>query len=862
MKRTRKHRPLVGESRPVMHAARSIVMTAALLTPAVASADPFPPRAERILSPGRTVAGEDSAEALVLNPANLANMPGFELRWTGVRCPETRRVACGHALELATPLFLGLATGLRLDYVLPPEGPSGPGFPYNGVNYTWLTWGLAHRVSDRFQIGATLQWSYSRNPYTDDLFGMSIGASYRVNTHFGFSVVAHDINGPSTQRLPPNGFPVLDRTFVGAMAFRPLGTRALELGVEGRYYDVVDQVRPRVVLGIDVPGVGRIRGDVEMQNIGNDATRGILATAGAEIYFNRLSAGGGALFGNALGDAQSVGQYATASLSTTLMPGVPRSERAVYIRLESTPGNRNHVKLLRRLWKLAEDKETTAVTMVIRAEPASSYAHAEELADAFRVLKAHKKKVICSFEDAGPKALYACASADRIVINPAGGIRYAGLKTTHLYLARLLKNLGIRAEFVRIGDHKSAPEQFMNEHASDVARADQEDLLRQYEAVFARNMALYRKIPEDRFREISAKGPFVASEARDAKLVDGYAFDDELERVTHDVLGKKTRYEKAREEKKAPQYFGSRPRIAILYIDGDIIDGRSRTIPLLDTKLVGSYTIAESVKRLREDDNVKAVVLRIESPGGSSMGSDVMWRELKKLNERKPLIVSMGSVAASGGYYVASPARMIFALPLTVTGSIGIFYGKADISELLSKIGVNVEVRKTTPRADAESFYRPFTDDERAELRNKVRQFYDVFLDRVAQGRHMTKDEVDAVGQGRVWAGQQALERKLVDRMGGLRHALEAAREAANLPPDTPIEEHPPVQQTLLDYALGLAGLKAGASISVDAVPVKVREILRAVAPLALYGDGQALARMEWVPLEDTVGVDDDETEY
>lgn len=831
-----------------------------VVTPTSARADqPFPGRAERLLSPGRSVVAEDSAEALVLNPANLGNLPGAEARWTGVRCPDTRRVACGHAIDLATRLPFGLATGLRVDYISPPGGPQGAGFPYNGIDYTWLTWGVGYRFSPKLSFGASLQGSYSTNPYTSGLFGITAGASYRPNTHFGFAAVAHDFNGPSTQVLPPNGYPVLDRQYVLGLAFRPTGTRAVELDVEGKYYDVLEQLRPRAVLGIDVPGVGRIRGDIEVNDLGNDARRGILATAGAEIYFNAFSAGGGALFGSALGRDTSVGEYATASISSYQNPGVPRSERAVSIRLESTPGSRNHVRLLRRLWEIAEDKEIAGVTMVIRAEPASSYAHAEELADAFRVLKAHGKKVVCSFEDAGPKAMYACASANRIVINPAGGLRYSGLKTTHLYLAGLLDKIGVKAEFIRIGAHKAAPEQFMNEHASETAKADQEDLLRQHEAVFARNMALYRNIPEGQFSAISAKGPFVASEARDAKFVDGYAFDDELERVTREVVGRKVGYKKYESEKRAPKTFGPRSRIGLLYVDGNIIDGRSKTVPLLGMKLVGSYTIAESAKSLREDDSIKAVVLRIESPGGSSMASDVMWRELKKLAEKKPLIVSMGTVAASGGYYVATPAKQIFALPLTITGSIGIFYGKADVSGLLGKLGVNVEVRKTTPRADAASFYRGFTDDERAELRHKVQQFYDVFLDRVSQGRHMTKEEVDAVGQGRVWAGQQALDHKLVDQMGGLRHALDAARAAAHLPRDTPIEEYPPVKKSLLGYALDLVGLKAGAGMDVGGLPVQVKEILRGVAPLALYGDGKALAWMEWVPLEDTSGDDDDE---
>jgi protease-4 len=823
--------------------------------------EPFPARAERIISPGRSVVADDSAEALVLNPANLGNMPGPEARVMWVRCPDTKHPSCGIVGELATPLGWGFSTGLRIDHVMPPAGADGLGFPFSGVNYTWLTWGLGYRVSDAFSFGGSIQHSYSENPYTT-LTGLSLGASWRPNTHFGFAAVAHDFNGPATQPLPPNGDPVLGRLFVGGAAFRPTGKRNLELDLEAKYYDVLGQVRPHVVGAFDIPGVGRIRGDVEVNQLGNDARRGVLATAGAEFYFGPFSAGGGALFGNGLGTGSSVGEYVTASITGYTNPGIPPSQKAVYIRMEGTPGTRAHVRLLRNLWRIAEDKNVPAVTMVMRAEPAASYAHAEELADAFRVLKAHGKKVICSFEDAGPKALYACASADKVVVNPAGGIRYSGLKTDHIYLAGMLKKIGVKAEFVRIGAHKGAPEQFMNEHASDVARSDQEDLLRQYEAVYVRNMELYRHIPADQFRQITSKGPFVATEARDYKLVDGFAFDDELERVTQDVVGKKVAYEKFGGEHKAPEYFAPRPRIGLLYIDGDIIDGRSRNVPILDNHLVGSYTIAESIKQLREADNIKAVVLRIESPGGSSMASDVMWRELKKLAEKKPLIVSMGSVAASGGYYVASPAQTIFALPLTITGSIGIFYGKADISELLGKVGINVETRRTNTRADAESIYRGFTEDEKVELQNKVHQFYDVFLDRVSQGRHMTKEEVDAVGQGRVWAGQQALERHLVDRMGGLRHALEAAREAAHLPNDAPISEYPPQEQTLFEWVLGLAGLHAGATMNVDAIPMQVKEVLRGVAPLAAYSDGEALARMEWVPLEDTIGTEDDAVIY
>lgn len=824
--------------------------------------EPMPGRAERLPSPGRSYASEDSAESLVLNPANLAYLPAANARYTGLYCEDTRKVNCGHALGGAVPLPFGLASGLRLDFVRPPGGFEGAGFPYNGNDYAWVTWGLGYRLSSKMALGGSIQWSYSSNDYVDGLVGLSGGIAYRPNTHFGFGLVAHDFNGSSTRRLPPRDLPVLGRSYIGAMAFRPLGTRAVELGVETKFLEGISDADrsgwlPRATLGIDVPGVGRARGDVEVFNLSNERTRGVLATAGLEISFSRFGIGGGAIFGSGLGSSDSAGAYWTASLNGTIEPGVPRMDRAVFFRMESTPGTRSHVALLRRLWKLADDKEIAGVTFVMRSEPASSFAHAEELADAIRLLRARGKKVLCSWEDAGPRALYVCASADKIVVNPAGGLRYAGLRTQHFYLAKLLQNIGVKAEFIRIGDHKLAPEQFTNERASDVGRADHEDLLRNNEAVFVKNLSVYRKLDPDRIREATRRGPFVATEAREAGFVDGFAFDDELERATQDLIGRKVAYRKYVSEVRAPEHFGPRNKIGVLYIDGDIIDGRSRTVPLLDMKLVGSYTIAEAAKQMREDPSIKSVVVRVESPGGSSMASDVMWRELKLLGEKKPLIVSMGSIAASGGYYVSSPGRTVFALPLTITGSIGIFYGKADISELLKKIGVNVEVTKTTPRADAESIFRGFTDDERQELRRKVGQFYDVFLDRVAQGRKMTKEQVDQVGQGRVWTGQQAMQHGLVDRMGGMRQALEAARDAAHLPDDAPVVEYPAVEKSLIEKAIELVGFGYESPLQAT-LPPQIKDAVRAVAPLTVYTGDTPLARLEWVPLEDTVGVEEE----
>jgi protease-4 len=823
----------------------------------VTHADPLPLSADHVATPGRSVASDDTSQAIIVNPANLAWLPAPELRWTWVHCPgSVVKVGCGHAWEVATPLFFGLSTALRIDLVQPPWGGPpdvGVGFPYRGYDFVWLTWGLAARLGEHASFGLSLERAYSQNAYVDGLFGVSAALSWRPNTHFGFSTVARDFNRPSSQLIPTrfqDSFPVLDGRYAFAMAFRPTGRRYLDIGLELQYWQGSDQWTPRATLGIDVPALGRLLGSVEVAHLPNDAQRGVLGMGGLELHFAGLSAGGGALFGSGLGSNGSAAEFVTASVAGYSQPGIPRLPRAVWIQLESTPSTRGHVALLRKLWSLSEQRNVAAVTLVLRASPAGSFAHAEELADAIRVLRARHKKVLCSFEDAGAKTLYVCANADRILVTPAGGVRYAGLASQYVYLKGLLDKLGIRAEFVRVGPHKSAPEQFTNEHAGPVAAADYEDLLAQQEAVFVRNWSLYRHVPEERIREVTRQGPFVTSEAQASGLVDGSAYDDELERATRELVGHDVSYVKYEDETKAPSAFGAPPKIAILYLDGDIIDGRSQHIPLLDLRLVGSYSMVETVKQLREDPTVRAVVLRIESPGGSSLASDVIWRELSLLGQAKPLIVSMGTVAASGGYYIASASRNIFALPLTITGSIGVFYGKADVSGLLDKIGVTVDTYKTAPRADAESFFRGFTPEERRELDQKVEQFYDTFLDRVSKGRGMSKEQIDAVGRGRVWTGQRALEKHLIDRLGGLREALEAAREAAYLPADAPIVELPRESESLLEMALEAAGGGNKLHAPMEALPPALRDLARGLAPLLVYRGDEPLARLEWVELE------------
>jgi protease-4 len=241
------------------------------------------------------------------------------------------------------------------------------------------------------------------------------------------------------------------------------------------------------------------------------------------------------------------------------------------------------------------------------------------------------------------------------------------------------------------------------------------------------------------------------------------------------------------------------------------------------------------------------VVVRVNSPGGSSVAAEVMWRQLKLTAEKKPTVVSMGTVAASGGYYLAMGAKRVFASPLTVTGSIGVFYGKADVSELLNRIGVDVETYRTSPRADAESLFRPFSEDERAVLEQKVQLWYQDFVKRVADGRKMSPEAVHEVAQGRVWTGEQAHARGLVDELGGLRQALAYAREQAGLAEDAAIVELPVVEQPLLARLLGLGGFQGFSASLLDApMPKGLTETLRALGPFVIHDEEAPLMRMEY----------------
>lgn len=822
----------------------------------------FVPSQAGVIAPGRSIAGNDDASALSTNPANLGFLPAGEFRWTWVNTPQEARVEQrGHSFDMATPLLGGFSAGVRLDLVRPYRFDPAIKSSNATSDYEQLVFGFGFAASKSVSTGFSITSLMSDDTRYSGLVGLNAALTLRPNSFTSLSFVARSFNNDQNSVLVRQ-----DRAYDVGLTLRPTARREVELGVEARYSEAAQDWIPKATLGVDIRYIGRLRGDISLPEP-RDGTRTWQATAGLDI--NGLTGWnssyyGGAVFGQQGPSGSSTngwgGFYMGAAFRGYREPGLPTGDYGIKLRIESVPGDREHVKLLRAFWRVAQDPEVKAIALVLKAEPASSLAHAEELGDAIRMVRSRGKKVLCHLEDASGRALFVCSQADRIVANPAGGLRFSGIRSQYMFFGSALKKLGVRSEFVRIAEHKSAAEQFTESGPTKVADADHKELLNEIERTYYHDVGGGRKIPVDELKERIAKGPFLAKEAQAAGLIDSFAYDDEVDAVVREMVGHDIAVVQGSKapvfKPKAADVTGDRPRVAVIYVDGDIVDGRSRRIPLVGVRLAGSYTIAQAIKDARENPLVKAIVLRVESPGGSTMASDVMWREVELCGEaKKPVVVSMGSVAASGGYYISSPGTKIFANRSTITGSIGIFYGKVDVDELTKKLGIGIATYKNNSRADIESLYRSLTDEEKEAIGQKIKGLYDVFVDRVSRGRSLTPAQVDAVARGKVWTGEQARERGLVDRLGGLREALEEARKLGDLPPDSPFSEGPEPPSSIIETLLELAGvIRATDGDDVMAsglvLPSAIREVAEGIAPLLAYEPGATMARLEfnWIP--------------
>lgn len=437
--------------------------------------------------------------------------------------------------------------------------------------------------------------------------------------------------------------------------------------------------------------------------------------------------------------------------------------------------------------KAAGDPEISGMYLELDG-PQMSMAGVQELRGAIAKLRAADKHCTVWSKTYENTSWYLATACDDIRLHPEGVPMVIGLSVTTEHFAGTFEKIGVQADYERVGTFKSAIETYEQRQPSAPTQEMYNSLLDSLFGNLVADTAASRGMTEDEIKALIDDPPITAKAALEKGMLDALSYQDELVpeknrfKLPDDTLAKLVGAQEYAGDLRS-DWQGPDKVVAVVHLQGSIIDGDSQSGGF-GGSVIGDRTVVKMLDELAKDDDVAAVVLRIDSPGGSALASDVMWRAIKQLDAKKPVVASMGGVAASGGYYIAVGARKIFAQPSTITGSIGVFSGKFAISGLMEKVGVSTWTSRRGALAGLLSSPEPFTDLERAKLRERIVDFYSTFLAKVADGRGMTVEDVDAVAQGRVWTGAQALDIHLVDELGSLDDAVNAAKALAGIGAD------------------------------------------------------------------------------
>jgi protease-4 len=482
----------------------------------------------------------------------------------------------------------------------------------------------------------------------------------------------------------------------------------------------------------------------------------------------------------------------------------------------------------------------------------------QELRAAVEDFKTSGKGVTAFLESGGGMEYYLATAADRIIMLPAGQLDVVGVATYEVFLRGALDKLGVFPDLLHIGDYKTASNTFTEKGFTPAHREMSASMNRDWYDELVRAVAAGRKMPEAEAKKAIDGGPYLAGEALNARLVDALAYDDQID---DDGPVRGTRKLEAKAYVRSDDNYGpaGAARVALVYAVGTITSGESSS-DAFGGLGVGSDSFIMWMRRARLDPNIRAVVVRVDSPGGSAVASEVMWREIKLTRDVKPVVVSMGDVAASGGYYIAAPAHAIVAQPGTLTGSIGVVTGKMVLKGSADKLGVGVDAVSDGPMSQIYSPFRPFSAEERTRVAAQMKATYDLFVARVAEGRNMTPEAVHAVAQGRVWTGAQAKARGLVDELGGLEVALRIAKDRAKLDPNREVSlvVYPPKRsfwEALTNpFGTGVRGAGVKELLPSPAAAV-VDPLVRAAAMLTHFRRGEMLTLLPNVFVNGAAGL-------
>lgn len=513
--------------------------------------------------------------------------------------------------------------------------------------------------------------------------------------------------------------------------------------------------------------------------------------------------------------------------------------------------------LMTQLRKAKVDGRIQAVLLKIDF-PDIGWAKADEFRDAVAEFKTSGKPVYAYMEIGTNKEYYLATAADKIFVPPTGDIYINGFAAEAMFYKGSLDKLGIEADVIQIGPkYKNAPDRYTKKEMGEGQREVTNALLDEYFSRFTSAIAQSRKKSVDDVKALVDNAPYNAVKAKELGLVDDAFYPEQVEADLRSRLGygadaelRKVTGGSYREIPSDSLGLNNGEKIAVIYASGAINIGRSSNGPL-NGEMVGSDTMVDAIDDAADDKAVKAIVLRIDSPGGSALASDLMWHSIENAKAKKPVVVSMSDVAASGGYYIACNANKIVAEPSTVTGSIGMFMGKPVMKGLYDWLGVSSEYIMRGKNAGIFRETEHFTPEEKQKMTDQANiVYYDNFVPKVAKGRNKTNDEVNALGQGRVWTGTQAKGNGLIDEFGGMEKAISVAKELAGLPADKDVRRVVfPAPRPLLEAWFGNdekaeAKTEAAQAAVLEALPADVRRAFRYASLLDKMQQGQAMLMM------------------
>ncbi|BDG06944.1 signal peptide peptidase SppA [Anaeromyxobacter paludicola] len=825
---------------------KPLALLAALGLPALAAAQAMTLVERARGTPvGLAVTPEGAASAeepsgLAVNPAAPGFVGGFALQYFHEQ--GSARGYLGDGFYTTLPLG-PFAPSLSMEWVRPGDG--------GGSRYRKTGLGLAFSPTPLFSFG--LAWNHfsSPDPARDALRSLDVGLTVRPARWLSLGASALDLQARESGRPLPVRYDLGAATRLwndtltlsGDLLASDLGRDAFHvthgaLGVRAdfpRGYGLQAQV----LLPLrDAPGV---EGAVVAQ----------LAVTASTAHLGLSSSVSGATEeagrGWTVGARVSAERYRGLSTVQHSVPVVSLSQALAQPRSLILPLARRdpYGQLLARLDAVRDD-ETPGLLVRIDDVPLGA-ARVEELRHKLEQVRA-RKPVVAYVTGGGNRGYWLATAASAIWAPPSAPLQVNGLASNHPFLRDALARLGVAFDVVAMGRYKNAPDALTRSDMSDAQREVTGSLLddlhrRQLEAV-----AAARGLPEARVKELVDVGFFTSERAVQEKLLDEVVWPDELEARLGKVVGGEVRLSE-REDRSPPrqaQRWGPRPAVAVIRLEGTIVSGRSRSDPFGVESVAGAETVTRQLRAAAEDGSVKAIVLRVDSPGGDALASDLIWREVVAARRKgKPVVASMGDSAASGGYLAAVGAGEILAEPSTYTGSIGVFVLKPDLSGLLGKLGVKDVVLKRGENADIESPLKTWTPGERRLVEEQISAFYETFLARVVEGRKLSRDEVHAVAQGRVWSGAQALSHKLVDRLGTLDDAIALAKQRAGYRADEDLEVR------RVEPELGLAERLSSAVVRAEEPPALLRLAasvpeLRAAALLSEMGPMLALP-LDWL---------------